>query len=166
MVNVVLEKVKVHSEDKQNERANRIAKEGDEANILIKVKWIITKSMVFRPVLKEIEIECFLIEFIKQLLMIATRAKLYQDVQYRKCKEEKESFEHLSTCPYNKEAWAKKEEKILDSIKEELKQKEKIDLGSNWLREVFIPRDKEEYRNRHIEWSKGFSFRKNEPFQK
>ncbi|CAG8532774.1 101_t:CDS:2, partial [Gigaspora margarita] len=52
-------------------------------------------------------------------------------------------------------AWAKKEEEILDSIKEELKQKEKIDLGPNWLREVFIPRDKEEYRNRHIEWSRG-----------
>ncbi|CAG8839761.1 39891_t:CDS:2, partial [Gigaspora margarita] len=76
--------------------------------------------------------------------------RLYQDVQYRKCKEEKKSFEYLFTCPYNKEAWAKKEEEIIDSIKEELKQKEKIDLGSNWLREVFIPRDKEEYKNWYI----------------
>ncbi|CAG8822831.1 67_t:CDS:2, partial [Gigaspora margarita] len=39
--------------------------------------------------------------------------------------------------------WAKKKEEILDSIKEELKQKKKINLGPNWLREVFIPRDKE-----------------------
>ncbi|CAG8678252.1 35228_t:CDS:2 [Gigaspora margarita] len=52
-------------------------------------------------------------------------------------------------------AWAKKEEEILDSIKEDLKQKEKIDLGPNRLREVFIPRDKKEYRNRHI-GSRGF----------
>ncbi|CAG8831097.1 6334_t:CDS:2, partial [Gigaspora margarita] len=54
------------------------------------------------------------------------------------------------TYPHDKEAWAKKEEEILDSIKEELKQKKKIDLGSNWLREVFISRNKEEYRNRHM----------------
>ncbi|CAG8804084.1 6779_t:CDS:2, partial [Gigaspora margarita] len=57
---------------------------------------------------------------------------------------------------HQKRAWAKKEEEILDSIKEKLKQKEKINLGPNWLREVFIPRDKEEYRNQHIEWSRGF----------
>ncbi|CAG8775530.1 5996_t:CDS:2, partial [Gigaspora margarita] len=93
IVDVVLEKVKAHSGDKQNKRADRIAKEGDKANVLIRVKQVMTK---------------------------------------------------------------KKRNKILDSIKEELKQKEKIDLDSNWLREVFIPKDKEEYRNRHIEWSREF----------
>ncbi|CAG8782365.1 9649_t:CDS:2, partial [Gigaspora margarita] len=56
----------------------------------------------------------------------------------------------------DKKAWAKKEEEILDSIKKELKQKKKIDLDPNWLREVFILRDKEEYRNQYIEWSRGF----------
>ncbi|CAG8698935.1 28169_t:CDS:1, partial [Gigaspora margarita] len=35
---------------------------------------------------------------------------------------------------------------------EELRQKKKIDLGPNWLRKVFISRDKEEYRNWHIEY--------------
>ncbi|CAG8751129.1 36059_t:CDS:2, partial [Gigaspora margarita] len=83
MLDVVLEKVKVHSEDKHNERANRIAKEGGKANVPIRVKRVMTEK-----------------------------------------------------------AWAKKEEEILDSIKEELKQKEKIDL--------------EEYRNQHIEWSRRF----------
>ncbi|CAG8557009.1 32047_t:CDS:2 [Gigaspora margarita] len=96
----------------------------------------------------------FRIKCINKLLPTLTRQQihnsgLYQDVQCRKCKKEKESFEYLSTCLHDKEAWAKMEEEILDT-------EEKIDLGSNWLREVFIPRDKEEYRNRHIEWSRGF----------
>ncbi|CAG8854259.1 37705_t:CDS:2, partial [Gigaspora margarita] len=37
--------------------------------------------------------------------------------------------------------WIKKEEEILKSIKEELRQKNKIALGLDKLREVFIPRD-------------------------
>ncbi|CAG8803141.1 7617_t:CDS:2 [Gigaspora margarita] len=130
MLDVVLEKVKAHSEDKQNERADQIAKEGGEANVSIRVKQVITESMVFRPVWKEIEIECSLRGFIKQLLTTATRAE----------------------WTFNQEAY----DEIHQNIKEELKQKKKIDLGSNWLREVFIPRDKEEYRNWHIEWSRGF----------
>ncbi|CAG8752069.1 15957_t:CDS:2, partial [Gigaspora margarita] len=44
IVDVVLEKVKAHSGDKQNERANRIAKEKGEANVLIKVKQVMTKT--------------------------------------------------------------------------------------------------------------------------
>ncbi|CAG8716982.1 31669_t:CDS:2 [Gigaspora margarita] len=87
---------------------------------------------------------------LKKALVKNWEKGLYQDVQYRKCKKEKESFEYLSTCPHDKEAWAKKEEEIFDSIKEKLKQKEKINLGSNWFREVFILRDKEEYRNQHM----------------
>ncbi|CAG8654953.1 21746_t:CDS:2 [Gigaspora margarita] len=67
----------------------------------------------------------------------------------------KKSFKHLSKCLHNKETWAKKEEEILNSIKEDLKQKE-IDLGPNGLRKVFIPRNKEEYRNQHIEWPREF----------
>ncbi|CAG8824297.1 6441_t:CDS:1, partial [Gigaspora margarita] len=37
------EKVKAYSGDKQNEKVDQIAKEGDEANVLIKVKWVMTK---------------------------------------------------------------------------------------------------------------------------
>ncbi|CAG8787128.1 23398_t:CDS:2 [Gigaspora margarita] len=75
MVDMVLEKIKAYSGDKQNEKANRIAKKEDKANVPIRVK----------------------------------------------------------------QAWAKKEEEILDSIKEELKQKKKIDLGPNWFREASYP---------------------------
>ena len=82
--------------------------------------------------------------------------ELHQDVLYRKCKKGRESFEHLSICPYDKEVWIKKEEEILKSIKEELKQKDKIVLGLDKLRKVFIPRDIKEYEERHIEWSRGF----------
>ncbi|CAG8789168.1 1898_t:CDS:2 [Gigaspora margarita] len=133
---MVLEKVKAHSEDKQNERADQIAKKGGKANVLIKIKQVITEKQSEHST--------------KEFTMRSTR-RLYQDIQCRKCKKEKKSFEHLSTCPRNKEAWAKKKEEILDNIKEDLKQKEKIDLGPNGLREVFISRDKEEYRNRYIE---------------
>ncbi|CAG8774182.1 26465_t:CDS:2, partial [Gigaspora margarita] len=114
---VILEKIKAHFGVKQNERADRIAKEGGEG----------------------IEIECSPRKFIKQLLTIATRAEwtFIQEL-------------------YNKmRVWIKKEE-ILKSIKEELRQKDKIALGLDKLREVFIPRDIKEYKERHIEWSRGF----------
>ncbi|CAG8721557.1 5214_t:CDS:2 [Gigaspora margarita] len=92
---MVLEKVKAYSGDKQNERADQIAKEGDEANVPIRVKRVITKKQS---------------EHSTKKLMIKSTRKLYQDVQYRKCKEEKESFKHLSICLHDKEACTKKEE--------------------------------------------------------
>ncbi|CAG8832132.1 27862_t:CDS:2, partial [Gigaspora margarita] len=52
--------------------------------------------------------------------------------------------------------WIKKEEEILKSIKKELRQKDKIALGLNKLREVFILRNIKEYEKRYIEWSRGF----------
>ncbi|CAG8815518.1 40023_t:CDS:2, partial [Gigaspora margarita] len=51
---------------------------------------------------------------------------------------------------HQKQVWIKKEEEILKSIKEELKQKDKIALGLNKLREVFMPRDIKEYKEQHI----------------
>ncbi|CAG8525881.1 34139_t:CDS:2 [Gigaspora margarita] len=88
----------------------------------------------------------FRIKCINKLLPILRKRQihnpeLYQDVLCRKCKKERESFKHLSICPYDKEVWIKKEEEILKSIKEELRQKDKIALGLDKLREVFIPRD-------------------------
>ncbi|CAG8854093.1 24170_t:CDS:2, partial [Gigaspora margarita] len=47
-------------------------------------------------------------------------------------------------------------EEILKSIKKKLRQKDKIALGLDKLREVFIPRDIKEYEEQHIEWSRGF----------
>ncbi|CAG8757504.1 6647_t:CDS:2 [Gigaspora margarita] len=138
---VILEKVKAHSRVKQNERADRIAKEGDEVDVPTRVKWVMTKGMIFWPVWKGIEIECSPREFIKQLLTTATRAEwtfnqgLYNEIHQKRIK---------------------KEEEILKSIKEELRQKDKIALGLDKLREVFIPRDIKEYKERHIEWSRGF----------
>ncbi|CAG8771187.1 30403_t:CDS:2 [Gigaspora margarita] len=107
--------VKSYSEDKQNERVDQIAKEGGETNVLIKVKQVMTKSIVFLPVWKEIEIECSPRKFIKQLLMTATRAEWTFN-------------QGIHDEIHKKQAWAKKEEEILNSIKEDLKQKEKIDL--------------------------------------
>ncbi|CAG8821161.1 22826_t:CDS:2, partial [Gigaspora margarita] len=34
--------------------------------------------------------------------------------------------------------------------------KKKLVLGLEWLGKIFIPRDKEEYKNQHIEWSREF----------
>ncbi|CAG8512079.1 37268_t:CDS:2 [Gigaspora margarita] len=94
-------------------KKEEIREEG-KANVPIRVKRVMTEKQSGYST--------------KELTMRPTR-RLYQDVQCRKCKEEKEFFEHLSTCSYDKEAWAKKEEEILNSIKEELKQKKKINLG-------------------------------------
>ncbi|CAG8672606.1 32367_t:CDS:2, partial [Gigaspora margarita] len=41
-------------------------------------------------------------------------------------------------------------------IKEELRQKDKIAVGLDKLREVFIPRDIKEYEEQHLEWLRGF----------
>ncbi|CAG8793784.1 38032_t:CDS:2 [Gigaspora margarita] len=101
MVNIVLEKVKAYSRDKQNEKADQIAKEGGEANVLIRVK--------------------------QQLLITATRAE-----------------------------WTFNQGAHDEIHQKRIKAKGKIDLGPNWLREVFIHRNKEEYKNQHIEWSKEF----------
>ncbi|CAG8808894.1 42677_t:CDS:2, partial [Gigaspora margarita] len=59
----------------QNEKADRIAKERGEVDILTRVKQVMTESMIFWPVWKGIEIECSLRKFIKQLLTTATRAE-------------------------------------------------------------------------------------------
>ncbi|CAG8652478.1 9573_t:CDS:2 [Gigaspora margarita] len=101
-------------------------KKGGEANVPTRVKQVMTKGMIFQPVWKGIEIECSPRKFIKQLLMTATRAEwtfnqgLYNEIHQKRIK---------------------KEEEILKSIKEKLKQKDKIALGLDKLREVFIPRD-------------------------
>ncbi|CAG8839830.1 20377_t:CDS:2, partial [Gigaspora margarita] len=123
---VILEKIKAHSGVEQNERADRIAKEGGEVDVLTRVKWVMTEGMIFWPVWKGIEIKCSSREFIKQLLMMATRAEwTFNQGLYDKIHQKR----------------IKKEEEILKSIKEELRQKDKIALDLNKLREVFIPRN-------------------------
>src|SRR5260363_79085 len=72
---VILEKVKAYSGVEQNERADRIAKEGGKVDVPTRVKRVMTEGMIFRPVWKGIEIECSLREFIKQLLTTTTRAE-------------------------------------------------------------------------------------------
>ncbi|CAG8714880.1 42012_t:CDS:2 [Gigaspora margarita] len=85
---------------------------------LEKVRSLQSKKEKIKVMIEEpkIEIECSLREFIKQLLMTATRAEWTFN---------QGAYDEI----HQKQAWAKKEEEILDSIREELKQKEKIDLG-------------------------------------
>ena len=72
---MVLEKVKAHAGDKQNERADRIAKEKGEVGASTGVKRVMTENIVFRPVWNGLEIECSPREFIKQILTTAARAE-------------------------------------------------------------------------------------------
>ncbi|CAG8678565.1 9193_t:CDS:1, partial [Paraglomus brasilianum] len=71
---MVLEKVKAHTGDEQNERANQIAKEEGKVGASTRVKRVMTKNMVFQPVWNGLDIECSLREFIKQILTTAARA--------------------------------------------------------------------------------------------
>ncbi|CAG8787972.1 15022_t:CDS:2, partial [Gigaspora margarita] len=85
---ILSEKVKSLQSKKEEIRVmiEEPTKEGGEANVSIRVKWVMIEKQSGHST--------------KKLMMRSTR-----------------------------KAWAKKEEEILDSIKEELKQKEKIDLG-------------------------------------
>ncbi|CAG8788382.1 42622_t:CDS:2 [Gigaspora margarita] len=119
-------------EEIKNERADQIAKEGGEVDVPTRVIWVMTEGMIFWPVWKGIKIECSPREFIKQLLMTATRAEwTFNQGLYDKI--------------HQKRVWIKKEEEILKNIKEKLRQKDKIALCLDKLREVFISRDIKEY---------------------
>ncbi|CAG8747868.1 30478_t:CDS:2, partial [Gigaspora margarita] len=155
------EKIRVIIEEPSlNERADRIAKEEGEVDVPTRVKWVMTKSMIFWPVWKGIEIECSPREFIKQLLTTATRAEwtfnqgLYNEIHQKRVSQKNWKPFFALMKRHSKLQSKSRKENI--NIKEELSQKDKIALGLDKLREVLIPRDIKEYEEQHIEWSKGF----------
>ncbi|CAG8856563.1 33084_t:CDS:2, partial [Gigaspora margarita] len=108
---VILKKVKAHSGVEQNERADRIAKEGGKVDVPTRVKRVITEDPPEAGEPKKLEtILCSNKEAQKRQIH---NSELYQDVLCRKYKKRRESFKHLSICPYDKEVWIKKEEEIL-----------------------------------------------------
>ena len=81
--------------------------------------------------------------------------KLYQNARCQKCVGSEETQEHLSICPLDEEAWLKKEEEILIKLWNELKSDNVSTISKEHFIDVFMPRNRDKYKSRHVEMSRG-----------
>ena len=74
-IDLFLKKVKGHSGNKWNDRADKNVKKGGEVHTATQLNQVITKNIILRLVWKKIEIECTPREHIKNMPTIAARAE-------------------------------------------------------------------------------------------